>query len=366
MTALCLTFVMHLPVRLKHYSFFDIGECVVYEDAVRTFEVLDRAATELYLPAIQIWQQSLRAFGNDFRFALALSGILIEQFERFRPDVLEGLRKLAEHEGVEFLNMPCHHSLASAISPQEFREQVVLHATQLRQLTGRIPTAFQNTGLIYSDTLALEVETLGLQVIQAGAENLLTASQSPHQVYHPAPCTPSMRLLAVEDFRQEDGFPVASLGPVTSVSLPMAPDHPPTGEARWPEFLEKIPGLVLSGGKRQFVTPTQAAGLCKPAASITSKGECSAVKPYDLSPWRGNEMQKDAMDALYLLEARVKSLHDPALLRTWRILQDADQFSLMSTQSRMAPPPSPGAPYDAYINFMNILTDFTERLGDKV
>lgn len=365
MTAACLTFELHLPVRLKHYTFFDIGECPVYEDDVRTFEALDRAATELYLPAFQIWQKSLREFGNDFQFALAVSGILLDQCERFRPDVLDGIRKLSDSGCVEFLNMPYSHSLASAMSPEEFGEQVILHATHLRKLTGRMPTTFRNTGLIYSDAVARTVEALGLKVIQAGAPGLLTTSQSPCQVYQPASCTPAMRLLTAHEWRPEDPLPTGSRGPVLSVSITLDPDRAPTGDGGWPGFLKQIPERILSTGKRQFATPTQAATLRKPAALISSKNDRSALDPYDLSPWRGNEMQKDAMDGLYLLESQVKGLHDPALLRVWRVLQDADQFSAMSTHDRLSAPHTPGSPYEAYINFMNILTDLTERVRGK-
>lgn len=365
MSASCLTFEIHLPVRLKHYSFFDIGECAAYEDDVRTFEVLDRAVTDLYLPAFHLWQKSLREFGNDFRFALALSGLFIDQCERFRPDMLDGIRKLSESGCVEFLAMPYYHSLASVISPQEFGEQMMLHATRLTQLTGRSPTAFRNTGLIYSDDLARTVESLGIQVIQAGAPGLLSAHHSAGQVYQPASCTPSMRLLAVPGFRPEDNFGVSSRAPVSSVSITLDPDRSPACDGGWLGLLKRIPDQVLSTGKQQFVTPTQAAALRKPSAAISVKGDCSALEPYDLSPWRGNEMQKDAMDGLYLLEPQVKALHDPAVLRTWRILQDADHFSVMSTHDRTSSPHAPGSPYDAYINFMNILTDLTERVRGK-
>lgn len=365
MSAVCLTFEIHLPVRLTHYSFFDIGECQVYEDDVRTFEALDRAVTELYLPALQNWHRSLREYGNDFRFALALSGIFIELCERFRPDVLDGIRKLADNRNVEFLNMPYYHSLASVMSPQEFSEQAMLHSTHLVKLTGRLPTAFRNTGLIYSDGMARNIEELGIQVIQAGAPGLLNVGQSPGQVYQPASCAPSMRLLPSPGYHPDDPFPAASRGPVSSVSITLDPDRTPAGDGGWLGLLKQIPERVLSAERKHFVTPTQAAGLRKPAALISSKGDCSALKPYDLSLWRGNEMQKDAMDGLFLLENQVKSLHDAALLRIWRILQDADQFSAMSTLDRICTPHAPGSPYDAYINFMNILTDLTERVRGK-
>jgi alpha-amylase len=79
-------------------------------------------------------------------------------------------------------------------------------------------------------------------------------------------------------------------------------------------------------------------------------------------------MQKDAIQGLYLLEQEAKAHPDPAILLAWRYLQDSDHFRYMNTKQLAEVKDSAvntpyHSPYDAYINFMNILTDFTERLA---
>ena len=78
-------------------------------------------------------------------------------------------------------------------------------------------------------------------------------------------------------------------------------------------------------------------------------------------------MQQDALNALYLLESRVKGCPDQTFLKTWRLLQVSDYFLYMNTRNEAFPgsahPAMPGnSPYDVYINYMNILTDFSERI----
>jgi len=78
-------------------------------------------------------------------------------------------------------------------------------------------------------------------------------------------------------------------------------------------------------------------------------------------------MQRDAFDSLIKLEEDIKSLHDKALLNEWRTLQTSDHFYYMSTKkgndggvhAYFSPYPSP---YEAFINYMNVLTDLTLRV----
>ena len=82
-----------------------------------------------------------------------------------------------------------------------------------------------------------------------------------------------------------------------------------------------------------------------------------------LTAWLGNDMQNDAIESVYRLEKAVKATGDPGVLRTWRRLQTSDHFYYMSTKwfsdgdvhSYFNPY---GTPYDAYINYMNVLADF--------
>jgi alpha-amylase len=82
----------------------------------------------------------------------------------------------------------------------------------------------------------------------------------------------------------------------------------------------------------------------------------------DLSAWLGNSLQHDAMERIYALEKEIHESGDLKLIDTWAKLTTSDHFYYMSTKywndgdvhkyfSHY------NTPYDAYINFMNVVTD---------
>lgn len=86
----------------------------------------------------------------------------------------------------------------------------------------------------------------------------------------------------------------------------------------------------------------------------------------DLTAWLGNDMQKDAIHALYSLSGRVRKLGAPDLLHDFERLQTSDHFHYISTKwfaGHLPDRANPfGSPYDAYITYMNVLADFEMRL----
>ena len=340
------------------------------------------------LPANRILLRRLGEYRGDFRIAVALSGILMDELERFRPDVLDSFKALADTGHVEFIAEPHYHSLSSVTSIQEFREQAVVHQGRIKALFGQTATAFRNTGLIHSNDIALEIEAQGYLVTLAGGGSHLLGKRSPNHLYRPS-CCPTLKLLVNNDPMTEDvtlrftnrdwaEYPLSpsqyaqwtekpeAKGEIINLTLDLMRF---TGENRTGtglcEFLDQFPGTVLLHKKSRFVTPTQAAQSLVRATPVTTPHPISGVSPaHDLTSWTGNEMQKDALSALYLLESKIKGAHKPALLRTWRILQNSDHFQHMSTRDGEPALANPyGSPYDAYINFMNVLTDFAEHIS---
>ena len=91
----------------------------------------------------------------------------------------------------------------------------------------------------------------------------------------------------------------------------------------------------------------------------------------DLSAWRGNDLQDDALGAVQALEADVKKTGDPDLLRTWRRFTTSDHFYYMCTKffsdgdvhKYFSPYETP---YDAYIFYMNALADLELTVRRKL
>jgi alpha-amylase len=88
----------------------------------------------------------------------------------------------------------------------------------------------------------------------------------------------------------------------------------------------------------------------------------------DLTAWRGNELQEEAFDKLYKLYESVKKTPDAKIKTDWKYLQTSEHFRFMSTKfystGRRTPYNPYESPYDAFINYMNVLSDFSMQLQE--
>ena len=80
------------------------------------------------LPANEIIYEQIIQQENKFKISFSISGIALELFQQYRPDVIRSFKKLAATGCVEFLAETYYHSLSSLYSPAEFQRQVSKHA----------------------------------------------------------------------------------------------------------------------------------------------------------------------------------------------------------------------------------------------
>ena len=392
MPSVCFTFEVHQPCRLGDYRFFDIGVKDVYEDEARNRELMTKAAKRCYLPMNELLLELIERLQGRFRVSFAMTGTFAEQCAKYAPEVLESFKKLAKTGYVEFLGQPDTHSLAGVFSEDDFRAQVQRHSARMKDLFGQEPRAFRNTELIYSNRIARLAEELGFSAILAeGAEQVLDW-RSPNFVYHAEDCHDMKLMLksrSLSDditFRFTDGswagYPlmaetyagwlkdVKGNGDVVNLCM----DYETFGEYLRAEtgildFMRALPELVLADPDLDFLTVSEAAARYN-VRDWLNIPHCvcwadEAGKAHELAPWVGNDMQKDTLRALYDCKALVEEAGDPALTKTWHMLQAADHFRCMDTR----PAAENGArkyaysnPMEAYSNFMNILADFRIRL----
>jgi alpha-amylase len=394
MPSVCCCFHVHQPPRLRRYRYFDIGVSADYADAEADRRRLEAVATRVYRPANRLLLDRIRAHGGAFRVAFSVSGPALDRFEADQPAVLAGFRQLAETGAVEFLGETDAHSLAFLFSPDEFRDQVRRHRRRIRRLFGRAPTAFRHTGLIYRNDLAPALEAEGYRTILAEGADHLLGWRRPGLVYQPSGC-PRLALLLrhyrlSEDIarRFEDHgrkpFPLAA-GMFAAwvheagsgdgiVNLFM--DYETFGDRHTAdsgifEFLRALPAEILRRGDFRFCTPSEAARAHAPVAPLDVPTCVSAGDvERDLSPWLANDLQQDALHALYALEGRVRATRRPEARRLWRWLQAADHFAAMGTKG-LAPgsepryASAPASPYEVYIAYMNAVADLGRRLETR-
>lgn len=393
MAAVCFYFQVHQPYRLRHYTFFDIGADAFYEDEDANCDILLKVARKCYLPMNALLLSLIRRHEGRFKVSFSLSGTALDQFAAYAPELIQSYRELVATGCVELLSETYNHSLAFLYSPDEFREQVRLHDDRIEELFGVRPTVFRNTELIYNNALARAVEDMGYAAILAEGADHVLGWRSPNYVYRPAGCG-RLKLL-LKNYRLSDDiafrfsdrnwpeFPLtaekfahwAGTAALSGDLINLFMDYETFGEHQWEasgifQFMEALPDQLLRLPGFRFVTPSEAAAGHEPVAELDVHNFMSwADAERDLTAWLGNDMQHDAIETVYRLEERVKASGDDGLLRTWRRLQTSDHFYYMCTKwfadgdvhSYFTPY---GSPYDAYINYMNVMADFALRLDD--
>ena len=391
MVDVCLYFQVHQPYRLRNYSIFDIGHSENYFNDEKNREILIRVANKCYLPTNNLILELLKRH-PEFKVSYSFSGVVLEQFEKYAPEVLLSFQKLVDTKKVEVLDETYYHSLAFLYSENEFKEQVYLHRKRIKELFNYEPSVFRNTELIYSNNLAKFVEDMGYKGILAeGADNVL-GWRSPNFLYKPKG-TNSIKLL-LKNYRLSDDiafrfsardwehFPLTAdkyarwvsniNGNGVCVNLFM--DYETFGEHQWQEtgifsFLEHLPYEILKHPHNNFKLPSEIVNSYERVGELDVPYMISwADVERDLSAWTGNKMQVSAINSLYLLEREILTTNDTALIESWRKLQTSDTFYYMCTKwfndgdvhKYFNPYESP---YDAFITFMNILNDLRLRVS---
>jgi len=149
-------------------------------------------------------------------------------------------------------------------------------------------------------------------------------------------------------------------------------DYETLGEHQWGDtgifsFMRCLPSEILKYPDNDFKTPGEVAAAYDAVGVFDVPYTISwADIERDLSAWRSNPMQENALAELYGLEYKVKSTNDRNIIIDWRKLQASDHFYYMCTKyfadgdvhKYFNPYDSP---YDAYINFMTVLDDLNSR-----
>ncbi|TVR72296.1 MAG: alpha-amylase [Marinilabiliales bacterium] len=395
MKTICLYFQVHQPFRFRRYRFFDIGESHYYYDDYSNESIMKKVAGRCYLPANQLMLDLIEKYGERIRVAWSVSGIALDQFELYAPEVLESFRRLAATGQVEFLAETYSHSLVSLADPDEFRLQVKEHSDRIESLFGVRPGVFRNTELVYSDDIGAMIADMGYgAMLTEGAKHIL-GWKSPNYLYYNA-VNPRLKLL-LKNYKLSDdiAFRFSDRGwgewPLTAEKyagwlrdigkkeevINLFMDYETFGEHQDAEtgifeFLRTLPGELLRHNEFRFATPSEVASLHEPVAPMHVPYPISwADEERDLSAWLGNDMQNEAFTKLYELRELVKKTNDPKIMTDWRYLQVSDHFYYMSTKffsdgevhKYFNPYESP---YDAFINYMNVLSDFARRVNELV
>lgn len=391
--SICLYFQVHQPTRLRLYRFFDIGKDSHYYDDFANRTILKRIAEKCYLPMNALLLDAVKANKGAFKVAFSLSGSAMDQFERYAPEIMESFRALADTGCVEFLSETYYHSLASLADAHEFEHQVKKHKAAIERHFGVSPKSFRNTELIYSDGIGQAVYALGFRLMLTEGARHIMGWKSPNYVYN-NDLQPRLKLLlrnyALSDdiaFRFSDrnwgGWPLTAekyadwLCKAEGDVINLFMDYETFGEHQDAscgifEFMKALPAAVLANKDLEFELPAKIASKHKSVGNLSVPEPVSwADEERDVTAWLGNELQQDAFNKLYGLLEKLNLANLPQLWEDFGHLQESDHLYYMCTKffsdgeihKRFNPYETP---YEAFINYMNVLSDFIIRVDDAV
>ena len=386
MKNICFCFQMHAPYSLKRYRFFEIGQDHYYYDDMQTEDYVVSLINTSYMPLCNTLQEMIRLSRGRFHCALSVSGIMLEMLEQYAPEMIDLLKELAATNCVEFVVTPYAYSLASVYSDTEAVEQLQSQKTMLQQLLGVESTTAFLTELLYSDEIAIQLHKLGFKAVMTEGAKHILSWKSPNYVYSSS-AAPKLKVLLRNTNLSDElafhfsdpawhNFPID--GEQYAISLAGLPEEEQvvniwvgaeTFGLRQPamtgifDFLKALPYFALEQGIG-FMTPSEVAKKCAANDAVVVPYPLTwAGEAKDLSTYNGNDLQQEALQKLYAVAERVHLCKDKQLKHDWLILQDVNYMHFMNhidqgaTQFESA--------YDAFINYMNILSDFLQRVEEQ-
>jgi alpha-amylase len=394
MPSICFYFQVHQPFRVKNYSFFEIGKNPYYEDTEKNRAIVNKVAEKCYLPTNYKMLELIKRHNGNFRISYSISGTALEQFEQYRPDVLDSFKALADTGCVEFLAETYYHSLSFLHSKREFQRQVQKHTNAIERLFGQTPRVFRNTELIYSNEVAAYAEGMGFKGVLCEGVDWLLNGRSPNFLYKPVIGDPQLKLL-LKNYKLSDDiafrfsdkgwteFPLTTdkfahwvhsvAGSGETINLFM--DYETFGEHQWEStgifnFLDHLPGAIMRHPDFNFKTPSEVIDMYPTRDTYDVHNFISwADTERDLSAWLSNSMQREAFRAIYSIEDKVLACGNKEIIRAWEKMQTSDHFYYMCTKfwndgdvhKYFSPYDSP---YDAYMYYMNAFSDLEYRVDE--
>ena len=391
MPSVCLYFRVHIPYRLKFFPKRTIADTGNLFDMEANQSAINKLADECYLPANKILLELIHSNSGKFAVSFSISGTAIELLQRYRPDVLDSFKELADTGMVEFLAETYYNSLSWLHSKNEFKRQVQMHHEKIEAIFGHTPVVFRNTELIHNNDLVDFISAMGYKAILCEGLETILNGRTPNQLYA-APGNTQVKII-LRNTRLSDDIAFRfddttwNEQPLTAEkfagwihkhdektsSIHLYFDYESLGIYKKAstgvfEFLQNLPAAIMSNKNWSFTTPASLINGDHPVEIFDAPQIISwQNKSPDNCIWSENSMQRNSLHKIYHIENIVQRTNCTHALEYWGHLQSADHFFCMSETRRMV--------NDAYFNlctfasaaeanqhYKNIVTEFEIHL----
>ncbi len=402
MPQVSLYFHLHQPYRLQNYNVFQVSNESDYFAREQTKnsnqQIFHKVAEKSYLPMLSLLDKLTDEF-PELKLSFSCSGLFLEQAEKYEPKVIALIKKLAQKNILDILSETYYHSLSFLYSKDEFIDQIIKQNNKIEQLFKVKPSVFRNTELIYANHIAdllAESDLSFLGIITEGVDRYLHGRKRT-RLYKSVGAKTDFPLMLKHAQLSDDvafrfsnrswsAYPLhadkfldwVQIYPEDEI-VNLFMDFETFGEHQWQDtgifdFFAEFVKEFLARPWNKFVTPKEVFSQCRQSGHL-NKLPSYDVPAYiswadidrDLTAWTGNELQIDALRAIYDLEKRILAVNNKELLEDWRRLQASDHFYYMCTKwsadgdvhAYFSPYDSP---YEAYRRFSVVLADLEGRL----
>lgn len=389
MKNICLYFQIHHPFSFQTFRFFDVGEYKSYYDDLRIEKEIQEASTNYYIPTNNFLLKLIYHYRGQLKISFYISGTAMDQFLSYSPILMSSFKQLADTGMVEFAGGTDSHSIASlADNNDEFVDQIYLNKERILQNFGQNPKVFVNSDLLFTNQIATSVAKAGYSAIFTNGAKKMLQWRSPNYLYfsevqkrlkilfrNETVSNELSRLLEnTETIEKPD-----SIKQIMNYLHAIKPEEPIVniylnymslggcGLAEKHRFFRKFVSKIISDPSFYLSLPSEVVTRYVPIAEINSEVPVCWKDGFHSSYYPGNDLQKEAIKHLFKLKEKVKSIENPNLKIDWQYLQTSDHFHLMDENhpDYATPESNSGifkSKYDAFINYMNILEDFRQRL----
>lgn len=383
MKTISLTLNLHLAYMLKNYPFWKIGEDSEYFDDELNKEYITRKA-KFFIQFNEALLKFIDQAGGTFDLNICISGTTLELFSEYSPEVVDGFRALSDSGHVEFLGTTYSSSLAALGSRSEFKNQVKDHRQILREMLNVDPKVFLMHLSGYTDIIGDILSELGFEkILGMGVRNM---DDEKSILFESALFSYISLIMSNEKLNNKfkEALPHiinenTSLEEFNHVFSNIQSNYVPleiqygfllnimTNNHYWDKFNYIINRSVDSGYKYKKISDLIVESNSADTHLHNSIWEFEIDKDYSKC-LLGNGIQQEAFNELYAMETNPSVWQNPENRKYWRRLQSSDHFYWMHTHDlpcdinyHFMPNPYPN-PFQAFINYMNVLSGMKSKL----
>ena len=389
MKNICLYFQIHHPFSFQTFRFFDIGESKSYYDEWQIEREIQDAAINYYLPTNNYILQLIHQYKGNLRLSLNISGVALDQFLFYAPELVTSFMQLADTRQVEFTGSTDSNSIVSlADKKHEFLQSIKRCQERTEYYFGQKPKLFVNTDLLFNNRIAEIAAEAGYSAVLTNGTNKILQWRSPNYLYSAQDqkhitvffrnenISNGLSTILLNQDKTEARNQIKELlallnairtdEPITNIYLnykALCGTNRLEKQGLFRTFVSKI----INNKSCCFGLPSRITEQYGPIAEIGTVEPVCWTEHFHSDYYPGNELQNDAINQLFKLCDKAENTKDNNLKIDWKYLQSSDHFHLMDEnhpayKENNSIQSSHKSKYDAFINYMNILEDFRLRL----